>query len=461
MRKEYTLNIVTDGSIVIYNAIKDFLDSVPNKNYTMIKDISTFYKPDEFPYLNSPYNYMVYYDNTYGIYIIFFDVGPSRVGVICCDTYNDSVSVFSQQDIMFYGFSSASSNTYVNPPQSGTIFLNYYRLGYYFTVPTITHTNNDGIKFIGNYHRENNTVMFSMISSVKYPYATILQTEDFITYNLMFGGSTPYYDFNGGFFYGGDACVNVELYYTIGVQRTGSPGNYSYNYLDVGADGLYVICDPCFANMNFHIMKYYEYPSNYNSPFIADPYNNETHCLNSGANMPNPANYYKLHLFMRADIDSSTMRTKDDAVRLPVNRSTKQLPDKIPVKCKWIATNKNPHCIDLIISITNDDKGLPTYWPILSKSIIDRGLDVNTLNNISMCMPLYFITRRDPQVLDVFSALAHNDIINYVNMYNISTDRIINETYPDTNYVYNCFNLRRRRTPFGEMGYNGFAFRQE
>ena len=68
------------------------------------------------------------------------------------------------------------------------------------------------------------------------------------------------------------------------------------------------------------------------------------------------------------------------------------------------------------------------------------------------------MVRRDPEVLNNYSAIAYSDVLNFVNMYNMRTDRIINGTYPVKENVYNCFNMGYRRNKAGMLGYPGLAF---
>ena len=86
---------------------------------------------------------------------------------------------------------------------------------------------------------------------------------------------------------------------------------------------------------------------------------------------------------------------------------------------------------------------------------------MNTLNNISLIFELYLMCRRDPWSLNEYSCMGYTKIINYVNMYNMSTNSLVDGHFPTNKGEFNCFNMGTRRNVFGVKGYNGLAFKQE
>ena len=46
-------------------------------------------------------------------------------------------------------------------------------------------------------------------------------------------------------------------------------------------------------------------------------------------------------------------------------------------------------------------------------------------------------------------------------MYNMFTDMMKESNYPIDKAIYNCFQTGRRRQAYGDVGYNGIAFKQE
>lgn len=76
------------------------------------------------------------------------------------------------------------------------------------------------------------------------------------------------------------------------------------------------------------------------------------------------------------------------------------------------------------------------------------GNSVNTNNNISEIMPIIFYVLRDPDNLDSWSYIGHTNIINYVNMYNMSSGRFTQSKFRDNYEAFACYDLYRRRCSF-------------
>ena len=71
------------------------------------------------------------------------------------------------------------------------------------------------------------------------------------------------------------------------------------------------------------------------------------------------------------------------------------------------------------------------------------------------------MVQRDPSVLNEYSCVGYTNIVNFVNMYNMSTNRVINGTFPVKLAYYNCFQCSTRRSAWGFNGYCGLAFKME
>lgn len=108
------------------------------------------------------------------------------------------------------------------------------------------------------------------------------------------------------------------------------------------------------------------------------------------------------------------------------------------------------------------DYKLPTYANFfMGEDLLWRG-STNQLNCIALCMPLYFYIIRDPQQLKQFSCVGKTDIINYVSMFDMSSGREIQSSYPVENDSFQCFTIGKRRNVGDDLkgGYVGVAFRQ-
>ena len=79
-----------------------------------------------------------------------------------------------------------------------------------------------------------------------------------------------------------------------------------------------------------------------------------------------------------------------------------------------------------------------------------------TTNNNSLIMPLIFYCKRDPNILDRWSAIGQCDIVNFINVYNISDGRIYQTSYGGDVSEFASYNLCRRRmeSPHGYLEIN-------
>ncbi len=73
------------------------------------------------------------------------------------------------------------------------------------------------------------------------------------------------------------------------------------------------------------------------------------------------------------------------------------------------------------------------------------GNSVNHNNNLSQLMPIIWYVQRDDEHHNDWSAIGQSDIINYVNMYNMGTGRLLQPQYPEPQNRYVNYNLWRRR----------------
>ena len=140
--------------------------------------------------------------------------------------------------------------------------------------------------------------------------------------------------------------------------------------------------------------------------------------------------------------------------------------DDAPIKERdntiW-ATNFDISTLNLVCSLTMKNRGadLPTYGNFNSTALNLTTMDFNTANAITLCLPLMFFVIRDPQILDTYSLVGTNDIITYVDMFNMSSGRMIDSSYPVKKENYQCFSIYTRRNVEGMLGYVGVAFKQE
>lgn len=114
----------------------------------------------------------------------------------------------------------------------------------------------------------------------------------------------------------------------------------------------------------------------------------------------------------------------------------------------------------MVVSIDDKSKGLPSYWPEFTNDKFgDNSSTVNDLNKLSLIFRLYFMVHRDPLELENYSCVGYTDVVNYVNMKYMSTNSMVDSTYPVKKPIYNCFQTGIRRSDLGFKGFAGLAFK--
>ena len=426
MRKEYTLN----------SFIPDFFTSIDDffSNFTVLYSL-----------VDSQSDRRVYKNLKYDLYLMFYSFKSSTIVLLVSTEYDSSKEVWYQRDVVCSGYSKAISdiNLDSNPP------WNVQNVAYYFPAPSLMYGN----KLVANYNSENDTFMFSVIRDTPLAYSIGTHIAH-RTYNLVFGDTSKYLDFVGGFFYGTDNMHTFERYYREKIFIGGSSDRV---YL---GDGTYEIYDSNFKNISFHIRPMPLDPvPNWKYPWVNDPYNLIDCCF--GGNMPNPDNNNNFEAVLFARIDNSPYREKDELVSTTVKTDiTKFSVPEIRRSNIWAVTMQIGYYVKMVCSITKSSTPLPRYKPLLCNTYLHEGHTVNKLNNISILMPLWFMVLRDPGVLNNYSTVCRNDVINFVDMFNMGTNRVKNGTYliEDFNY-YDCFHMGSRRAMFGTLGYSGLAFK--
>lgn len=425
MRKEY---IIYEFPLDFFSSLEDFMSHF-SPSYTLI---------------DSQYDRRVYKNIIYGVYLNFFYF-RDKIVFICSTAYDANKSVFEQENIIIYGSATSREHDFDE-------YRPYYQKtqGYYVPAATLT----VGQKLVANYNKD--TFMFSLIryTDLNYDdhYATIDRTK-----SIFFGDVVKYLNFDGGFFYGGDFVCTYEFYWTYLFMptkvfvRSGVSCVYDSEYM---------------SGLDLHILNP---PPNYSGDFWSYPWIDDIYDDRILANAPqskipdsNHVNRFDVMLFAR--IDDAPNRRKNEKV------FDERMGDEIPELYRnnlWAITMKSGYYVPMVCSIdferTNADGDrkeikLPTYEPLTSHTNIDPGHTANTLNNISIILHLYFMVMRDPNIINNYSTIGYNDVLNFVNTYNISTNRLINSSYPVRERMYNCFQMGCRRSMFGMKGYSGIAF---
>lgn len=100
---------------------------------------------------------------------------------------------------------------------------------------------------------------------------------------------------------------------------------------------------------------------------------------------------------------------------------------------------------------------IPHYGYLQSQSSADTGRNVNTLNCISVNLPLALYVQRDPDGLQNFSQCGYVPGIYFISTRNVAPGQIYNVDYPESGNKYQAFPQTSRG---GTFGYDGIAIKQ-
>lgn len=136
------------------------------------------------------------------------------------------------------------------------------------------------------------------------------------------------------------------------------------------------------------------------------------------------------------------------------NKFTACMRSNVDKDLSWLYGENTKHnMITTLDSILPAQNGavVPTYGveTIPPSSKYGRGKFSNALNCSSAIMPLIFYVCRAPRSLKTYSAMCYDEVINFIDMYNISTGKIIRQDFPYEAGNYICFNPVRRKRYMG------------
>lgn len=146
--------------------------------------------------------------------------------------------------------------------------------------------------------------------------------------------------------------------------------------------------------------------------------------------------------FLRIDVDDATSKIRGDirwASSGEDNVTGKKL--SLPIRLKYGVGNGY----------------IPNYGYIQSSNSLDWGRNVNTLNCISINMPIYFSVLVDPDVLDNYAACGTATGVYFIDMLNMQTASTYEQEYPTSGNLCQVFSMGMRR---GTYGYDGISIRQ-
>ena len=101
---------------------------------------------------------------------------------------------------------------------------------------------------------------------------------------------------------------------------------------------------------------------------------------------------------------------------------------------------------------------IPHYYVLQSQDSTDSGRNINTLNGISLEMPVFMAVLVDPDVLDNYAAVGQVIGIYFVCSLNMQSGKVYEQDYPNSNSLAQIFSFSMRR---GRYGFDAYAVRQD
>lgn len=101
---------------------------------------------------------------------------------------------------------------------------------------------------------------------------------------------------------------------------------------------------------------------------------------------------------------------------------------------------------------------IPHYLYLQSQGRLDWGRDINTLNCITINMPIYFSVCVDPDAMDLYAPAGAANGIYFISTLNMQTSHVYEIQYPDSNILCEIFPMGKRR---GYYGFDGISIYQE
>ena len=171
--------------------------------------------------------------------------------------------------------------------------------------------------------------------------------------------------------------------------------------------------------------------------------------------------------YLRIDIDNAPESTRGHILWASSgedNITGKRLSMPIRTGNGVIVNNSNLNKEASLWTISNGDGNteygngkVPHYYFMQSHERLDSGRNVNTLNCITINMPIFAAVLVDPDQLDNYAAAGEVLGVYFVSMYNIQTSSVYEINYPASNDTCQAFSVGKRR---GVYGFDGISIKQ-
>lgn len=101
---------------------------------------------------------------------------------------------------------------------------------------------------------------------------------------------------------------------------------------------------------------------------------------------------------------------------------------------------------------------IPNYYPLQSHSRLDWGRNVNTLNCITLDLPMFVCVRIDPDQENIYACVGNISGIWCISTLNMQTAGVYERSYPKSNDLCQIFPHGKRR---GKYGFDGISVKQQ
>lgn len=101
---------------------------------------------------------------------------------------------------------------------------------------------------------------------------------------------------------------------------------------------------------------------------------------------------------------------------------------------------------------------IPHYGYMQSRSSTDPGINSNTLNCITINLPLYMAVKVDPDSLNNFAPIGEVSGVYLVSLFNMASASLYEISYPTSGNLHQVFSLSKRRD---KWGFDGISIKQE
>lgn len=155
--------------------------------------------------------------------------------------------------------------------------------------------------------------------------------------------------------------------------------------------------------------------------------------------------------FLRCDVDAAPLR------RNPVLWASGGKDDTSSVTSGFTGKILGMHVIKPSLANAGWLPKIPHYGYLQSQTQKDVGRNVNTLNCISVNMPMALYVQRDPDSLRNFSQVGYVPGVYFISMRNVAPAQCYEISYPQSGNLHQAFpNVKRA----GVMGHDGFSVKQ-